>query len=138
MGKFLIDTSAAIKYLNETFPPEALVSMDEIVDKQCAISFITKIELLVWDSATTTDFETLKIFVENSKIYYINESIINLAIQIRRSTKIKLPDAVIAATAIDYNLVLLSDNDKDVDKAKPFGLVHINPKLNPSSLKGSS
>jgi predicted nucleic acid-binding protein len=134
MGKFLIDTSAAIKYLNETFPQEALVLMDQIVDKQCAISFITKIELLVWDSATTTDFETLKIFVENSTIYYINESIINLAIKLRRSTKIKLPDAVIAATSINYNLVLLSDNNKDFDKAKPFGL--INPKLNPSSLKG--
>jgi predicted nucleic acid-binding protein len=39
--------------------------------------------------------------------------------------KLKLPDAIIAATAIDNNFTLIADNDADFKKVP--GLKYINP-----------
>jgi predicted nucleic acid-binding protein len=43
----------------------------------------------------------------------IDSSIKSIAIEIRKTSKIKLPDAIIAATAIKHNLTLLTRNEKD-------------------------
>jgi hypothetical protein len=47
--KFLIDTSAVIKYLNETLSEQALSFMDKVVDHERNISFVTEIELQSWN-----------------------------------------------------------------------------------------
>jgi predicted nucleic acid-binding protein len=43
----------------------------------------------------------------------LNNKIADLSIDLRRNFKIKLPDAVIAATAIHNNLILVTRNIKD-------------------------
>jgi predicted nucleic acid-binding protein len=129
MGKkYLIDTCAVIKYLDEIFPLEALSFMDDIVDENSNVSFITKIELLVWNPPNPEDMKVRKEFLDGSEIQYINDEIIERAIQIRKITNIKLPDAVIAATAMTFDFVLLSDNDKDFLKVESLGLKYLNPK----------
>ena len=129
MGKkYLIDTCAAIKYLNATLPYSSLVFMDNIVDKECNLSFITKMELLAKKKIEPEDVEVIQKFLQNSTITYIDDVIIDQAIVIRRSTKVKLPDAIIAATAMVKNLILVSDNDKDFYKVIPLGLDYFNPK----------
>ncbi len=45
--RYLIDTSGVIKYLTESFPLSGLIFMDDIIDKESVISFITEIELQV-------------------------------------------------------------------------------------------
>jgi tRNA(fMet)-specific endonuclease VapC len=126
--KYLIDTCAVIKYLNETFSVKALSFMDKLVDSDCNVSFITKIELLVWNSPNPNDMKIIEEFLTDSTVYYINDIIINKAIKIRKETNIKLPDAIIAATAIAYNYTLLSDNDIDFNKVVPLGLNYLNPR----------
>ena len=126
--KYLIDTCAVIKYLDEIFPLEALTFMDALVDEDCKVSFITKIELMVWNPPLREDIEIRVEFLNGSDIQYINDEIIDKAITIRKGTKIKLPDAIIAATAMVYNFILLSDNDQDFLKVVPLGLDYLNPK----------
>jgi len=126
--KYLIDTCAVIKYLDEILPPEALSFMDDLVDEDSKVSFITKIELLVWNPPNPDDIKVRKEFLDGSEIQYINDEIIDRATQIRKITNIKLPDAVIAATAMTFDFVLLSDNDKDFLKVEPLGLKYLNPK----------
>ena len=126
--KYLIDTCAVIKYLENLFPPKAISFMDALVDDDCNVSFITKIELLVWNPTVLSDIKIREEFLGGSEIHYINDDIINLAIQIRKETKIKLPDAVIAATAMANDFTLLSDNDNDFQKVEPLGLKYVNPK----------
>lgn len=130
--RFLIDTSAVIKFLNESFPMKSLEFLDEILDKECIISFITQIELLAWDQEKN-DIEIVKAFIFNSEILGFDQSIIERTIEIRKRSKIKLPDALIAATAIEYDLTLLADNDKDFKKVEGLGLKYINPKTYPAS-----
>lgn len=125
--KYLIDTCAVVKYLDEILPPEAISFMDALVDDDCKVSFITKIELLVWNPPSNEDIRVREEFLAGSEIHYINDEIINEAIQIRKTTHIRLPDAVIAATAIHNDYVLLSTNDNDFIKVIPLGLKYMNP-----------
>ncbi len=125
--KYLIDTCAIIKYLDNSLPPEALSFMDSLVDDSCKISFITHIELLVWNPPIPEEIIIREEFVEDSEIHYINDKIIKSAIQIRKKTNIKLPDAVIAATTISNNYTLVSTNENDFRKLISFGLQFWNP-----------
>jgi len=126
--KYLIDTCAVIKYLENYFPPKALAFMDDLVDHDSKVSFITKIELLVWKPSNVSDLKIREEFLAGSEILFVDDDIILRAIQVRQKTKIKLPDAIIAATAIVRNLILLSDNDKDFSKVEALGLKYMNPK----------
>ncbi|MBE8719342.1 type II toxin-antitoxin system VapC family toxin [Sphingobacterium pedocola] len=123
---YLIDTSAVIKYLNGTFPNKGLELLDKILDKESIVSFITEIELKVWSPTNPLDIEIYLQFILGSTILGIEESIIKETVRIRKSYKLKLPDALIAATAMVYKLTLVADNDKDFLKIP--SLKYLNPK----------
>ena len=125
--KYLIDTCVIVKYLEDIFFPEAAKFLDALVDVDSNVSFITKIELLVWNPPNPSDILVREEFLNGSKIYYINDDIILLAIDIRKSTNIKIPDSIIAATAIHYGFTLLSTNENDFSKVVPLGLSFLNP-----------
>lgn len=128
MGKaYLIDTCAVIKYLNNLLPEEATRQLDSIVDEASRISFITKIELLVWNPSDLSDMVVREEFISGSEICYINDDIITRSIEIRKRTNIKLPDAIIAATAMINDYELISTNDNDFKKILDMGLKYWNP-----------
>lgn len=52
-------------------------------------------------------------FIALADVIEINKAIINQTISLRKARRIKLPDAIIAATAIVHNLTLISHNTKD-------------------------
>ena len=99
--------------------------MDGVVDKECLLSFITAIELQVWNPPNPEDMTVYTDFINRSSIYYIEDSIIQETINIRKQYGLKIPDALIAATAMVYQLTLIADNDKDFLKVK--NLKYINP-----------
>ncbi len=110
---YLIDTSAVIKYLNGSLSENNLDFIDRIIEEEVYLSFISEIELQVWNPPNEDDMVVYRDFVANSDILSINSNIISETIKIRKSHLLKLPDAVIAATAVTYNLILIADNDKD-------------------------
>lgn len=126
--RYLIDTCAVIKYLQETFSEKALLFLDEVLDNESQISFITQIELLSWKSIKSNSQLILEQYIKGSRIFYVNNPIIYSAIEIRKSTGVKLPDAIIAATALTNDFTLISDNDKDFLKLEKFGLSYMNSK----------
>ena len=125
--RYLIDTCAVIKYLQNSFPEKGLLLLDTVLDTECQISFITQIELLAWRNQQENSLLIYKQFIKGSKVLYINDIIIEQSIEIRKKTNIKLPDAIIAATALCYNFTLISDNDKDFKKIIDIGLNYVNP-----------
>jgi len=64
-------------------------------------------------------------FVRFSTIWGLDDEIVERAIEVRRLYKIKLPDAIIAATALVYNLTLVTRNT--VDFKNISGLALVNP-----------
>jgi predicted nucleic acid-binding protein len=127
--RYIIDTSAVIKYLNNSLQQPAINFLDVVLDDEANLSFVTKIELLCWNPVATEDLLVVQEFTGKANIYFVNNSLIDIAIKIRQATKIKLPDALIAATAIHYNFTLVADNDRDFDKviSLGIGLKYINP-----------
>jgi tRNA(fMet)-specific endonuclease VapC len=123
--RYLIDTSAIIKYLNATFSSDALRWIDEIIDQESLISFISEIELQVWNPPDPEDLKIYQQFVSSSYAFGIDDRIIAETIQIRKLYRIKLPDALIAATVLVYDLTLVADNNKDYNKIS--NLKYINP-----------
>jgi len=72
------------------------------------VSIISEIEVLSFPNITAKDSELLKSFLSECYIVDIEPAIKNITITIRSKFKIKLPDAVIAATAIYFDLPLFT------------------------------
>lgn len=124
--KYLWDTNTAIYYLQQQFPPGAEKFMDDLLkDEQPVISAITEIELLCWKTATEKDLEVLHNFIYDALVIELEQPIKLKTADIRQTYRIKLPDAIIAATALVYDLTLLSRNTSDFSSIN--GLKIVNP-----------
>ncbi|MEP6464867.1 MAG: hypothetical protein ABJB05_01115 [Parafilimonas sp.] len=62
------DTSAIIKYLNQTFPAKAISFISEIIHSESNISFITEIELQVWNPSNPKDIHVYLEFIQSSNL----------------------------------------------------------------------
>ena len=98
---------------------------DLIAEEQPVISAITEIELFCWKTATDLDLELLRNFINDALVIELEQSIKLRTADIRKVHRIKLPDAIIAATALVYDLTLLSRNVPDFGKID--GLKIVNP-----------
>ena len=126
MGKrYLIDTNIISKYSNDLISEEGCLFLEDIFDTEILISFITRIEALVYNPSEASVQLTIRSILEASSELSMSKEILLKTVEIRKKAKIKLPDAVIAATAIIHNLTLLSDNDSDFLKVGE--LKYINP-----------
>ncbi|NUQ22446.1 MAG: type II toxin-antitoxin system VapC family toxin [Saprospiraceae bacterium] len=123
--KYLWDTNTAIYYLQQQFPASAEEFMDVIIAESTpCISAITEIELLCWKATTERDAEVLKKFIDSILIIELEQPIKLKTADIRKEHKIKLPDAIIAATATVYNLTLVTRNIKDFKNIPAMNLVN--------------
>jgi len=123
---FLWDTNTVIYYLQQQLSLPAEKFIDEILSiSRPAISAITEIELHCWKSATENDILVLNNFINDSFVYELYNDVKDKTVEIRKEYTIKLPDAIIAATAMVNNFTLLSRNAKDFNKI--IGLKFTNP-----------
>lgn len=109
---YILDTSAYSKYVTAHLSNENMDLVTRVMLSQVTISVISKIELLSWRTNESLEEDT-RFFVRVAQVLALDEQIIDKTIEIRRKTKIKLPDAIIAATALVHNLTLSSTNDSD-------------------------
>jgi predicted nucleic acid-binding protein len=95
---FILDTNAIIDLINKKY---GALDLDLFVsENRCAISFITKLELLGFPEITEKEEQNILIFLQEIPVFSTSETIENETIKIRRTTNLKIPDAIIAATAI--------------------------------------
>jgi predicted nucleic acid-binding protein len=125
-NQIFIDTSVAIKYLNQTLPAPSIAFIDSFINTDCTISFISEIELQVCNPSNLDDIIVYQQFVSHSDIIGISPGIISETIAIRKNYKLKIADAIIAATALKIDLTLVADNDNDFTRI-PL-LKYMNPR----------
>jgi len=121
--KYLIDTNVLIDAQMGRLSKKGLTFLANVMNENFIISFITLIEYLGYKniSKSSEEFISLAEVIETDKI------IIQHCIDLRKNHKIKLPDAIIAATALARNLILITNNEKDF--AVIQNLTAINPHL---------
>jgi len=118
--KYLWDTNTAIYFLQEQFPSNAEQFIDSTLqDSTPSISVITEIELLCWKNASEEELEVMHNFINGVTIFNLEDATKYKTVEIRKVHKIKLPDAVIAATALVYKQILLTRNTKDFKNIIP-------------------
>lgn len=106
--KFLLDTNMLIGLLSHNKAVNHLLTAKQVNITQCAFSAITRMELLSYHSLKETDKENI-VFVLNLMHYLPITSVIeDTTIAFRQKNKSKLPDAIIAATAVHHQLELLT------------------------------
>lgn len=121
---YLIDTNIAIDYLAKKIPTLGMAFMNSVIDNTPCISVITKIEILGYN-APEEHYKLLTDFMDDSKVLDLNSFVVDESIEIRKKYKTKLPDAIIAATALVFDLTLITRNTKDFDTIQ--GLKWIDP-----------
>lgn len=120
-GKYLIDTNAVIDYLNNRLPSNAADMLD---GEELEIPVITRMELLAWRNASSQQLFILEEFIGNVVVRNFDEPVMINGIEIRKNFRIKLPDAIIAATAIVHQLALVTRNIDDFKNIPNLELIN--------------
>ena len=113
--KILIDTNIAIGYIGNRLNAKSMDVIANIFDAEYHISVINKIELLGYPNLHKNEEEKFNLLISHSILHPIDNKIIEETISIRKGHKIKLPDAIIAATCLVNGLDILTLNTKDFE-----------------------
>jgi predicted nucleic acid-binding protein len=125
--RYLIDSNVLIDYMADRLPQKGSNFVERILVKQFLISVIVKIEVLGYNDIPHK-IEAMEDFVAMSRIIPLDDEITLRTIALRRKHKaLKLGDAIIAATALENQLVLLTRNVDDFKSIS--GLQIVNPHL---------
>lgn len=114
MIKYLLDTNIVIGLLSSD--RQTLTLLDNITLEECALSQITRMELLGFPRLTSTEREQISHFLSQCNVILLDEIIEESAIEFRATKGLKLPDAIIAATATVKQLELLTFDQKLKDR----------------------
>ena len=86
---------------------------DEVLAEPFAVSQATRIEVLGWHAITPEDVNDLETFLAAGTILPITDAVADRAVALRQRRKMSLGDALIAATALEYDCDLLTRNIAD-------------------------
>ncbi|HEY8780965.1 MAG TPA: type II toxin-antitoxin system VapC family toxin [Mucilaginibacter sp.] len=112
-----IDTNICIYLLNGD------IVLAEILQGQSLyLSIITEMELYAYHGYNSSAIQVLNNFLQSVSIINIEEKVKINAIEIRKQAKLKLPDCIIAASAISYNLPLITA-DRGFKKVQHLDLI---------------
>jgi predicted nucleic acid-binding protein len=122
--KYLIDSNVLIDYMANLLPAKGSDFVENLFDSQFLISVVTKIEILGYNDLPHK-MEAMNNFVSLSEILPLNETVTGKTIELKRLfRKMKLGDAIIAATAIADNLVLITRNVDDFKFIPNFTVIN--------------
>jgi predicted nucleic acid-binding protein len=101
--RILADTNTLIYLDNGNIEVASLLKGKEI-----SISFITEIELLGFATLSRSKLLQLKEMIAGMYVIEMNSLQKQIAIELKQKRKLKTPDAIIAAAAIEKNIPLLT------------------------------
>lgn len=102
-NKILLDTNIALYFLSGDS------TLAYILDgKEVYISIITEMEMLGYPNITDVETAKIKAFISDCYLIDISNQVKERAISIRKQYNLKLPDAIIAASAFENQIPLIS------------------------------
>ncbi len=122
--EYLFDSHILIYHLNGVLNKRGSEILEEGLAGEGAYSVISKIELLGFQQSEEAETKARDL-LENLVEILIDAAIAEQTIQLRKLLKIKLPDAIIGATAMVTGVELVTRNSGDFLKIP--GLSVVNP-----------
>jgi predicted nucleic acid-binding protein len=121
------DTNIVVYYLNQVGGDDFRRRFGEMVNSGAVISVITRIEVLGWPGYADASpaMTTAEALLSTLREEPLTEPIVQEAIALRRNYRIKVPDAIVAATANVLGLPLMTNNTEDFRRVA--GLTLISP-----------
>ena len=107
--KYLLDTNTALYLLGGE-----ILSLN-LPEGEYAVSVITELELLSFSRITISEEAVIQEFLKEMRVIELSKEIKNQTVLLRRKSSLKLPDAIIAATAIETDSILIT-RDKKLSK----------------------
>ena len=115
---FLADTNFLI------FTSQKNPIVESFLDFNIAISFISEMELLGVFSISKIQKSSMQNIINECFVIEMSLNIKQKSILLKQKYKLKLPDAIIAATAIEYNVPFISA-DADFKNIKELNLIFL-------------
>ncbi|GHT25900.1 hypothetical protein FACS18942_02100 [Planctomycetales bacterium] len=109
-NKWLLYSNIIINYFDKI--PSAVRIFSEIKDDVLYFSVITRIELLSYSKNTERSEQIIRDFLSLLTPVMLDADVETAAIRLRQTNRLKLPDAVIAASAIVVNAVLITGDEQ--------------------------
>lgn len=123
-GKFLLNTNIILGFLKGV---PAIVDRVNAVKPECLYaSVITRMELLSFHGITLDEEKVIRDFLGAVSMVPLNVDVEAIAIRLRRETRRKMPDAIVAASAIALQAVLMTC-DRELAATSFAGLQTFNP-----------
>ncbi len=116
-GRYLLDTNTIIYYLQGQ--PAWVRCIDDTPMNGRFASVITRMELLSWRGLTEAGEKRVTAFLSDMTIIGVTEEVESAAVALRKSAGIKLPDAIIAASALVSDATLITSDQRLVDLGRP-------------------
>lgn len=118
------DSSALILFLNDALPSETVELLDHCLhDRRIYISAIVRAEILAWPSHSVMSLSAALALLDACQLVAVNAVVADEGGRIRRETGLKLPDALIAATAVLQTAALVTANPKDFRRVPGLTLI---------------
>ena len=125
-GNLLLDTNILIYHLKAVLPPELKASLALAVSSQRVhVSVITRMEMLAWREHSELSLNQTYGLLQLMQELPLNEPVVQEAIRLRKQFGLKLPDAVIAATAVVHLCTLVSGNGADFERVSGLNLLRV-------------
>lgn len=102
---YALDTNAVLYYLGNRLA-------EPIPKSPIVVSILTEIELLSYPRISESEETDIREFLSDIRIVALTPPIKEMAIRIRRASAIRIPDSIIAATAIVLDAVLITYDQK--------------------------
>ena len=120
----LFDSSALILYFNDALSIESIAVIRQAIENSTgAISVVTRAEVLAWPSHTAQSIDAAILGMASFEHLGIDTSVADEAARIRRECNLKLPDALIAASALLLNLPVVTANPRDFERVPQLSVI---------------
>ena len=105
MARFVLDTNVILYFLGGRL-------VDPFPAGDYAISVISELELLAYPGLVSSEEQRVRGFLADIPITDLTQSVKHHAVDLRKRFGLKLPDAIVAATALALEATLLTNDQR--------------------------
>jgi len=122
---YTLDTNAILYYLKDDVGAVSVLRDVFAKNVPIYVSAVTELELFAYSDLTAEEESLIEELLATISVIPVDSRIARLAALVRRSYRLKVPDSVIAATAMFTGSKLLTRNTRDFRKIPNFIVLKI-------------